>query len=124
MFDGDLGKCAVKGPVSAQPLVGDDGQRILVTGGTWVRLNLFGGHVGDGADGFLCELSACTLRDHGDAEVAEQNFPVAPQQHILRLDVAMDDFLVVRVLQRARDLVDILYDGFNTKSFSTPVKLA
>jgi len=40
----------------------------------------------------------------GDAEVGHLRLAVAVQQHVLRLDVAVDQAVVVREAERARDL--------------------
>ena len=39
------------------------------------------------------------MGDGGDAKIREQHFLVLPDQHILRLDIAMDKLLVMRILQ-------------------------
>ncbi len=45
-----------------------------------------------------------------DAEIAEQNLVFAPQEQILRFDVAMDKPLLMRVVQRRGYLLHISDD--------------
>ena len=70
---GDFEKRAMKGALARQPLVDDYTQRVLVAGGAWVPLELFGGHIRGGASHALRLLVARTLRHRGDAKVAEQD---------------------------------------------------
>ncbi len=51
------------------------------------------------------------LERDGDAKIAEQDLVAAPQQHVFRLDVAVDELLVVGVLQGFSDLLHIGGDG-------------
>ncbi len=46
------------------------------------------------------------MSDGGNAKIREQHFLSATQQHILRLDIAMDEFLLVGVLQGLGYLLD------------------
>lgn len=70
MFDGDFGVCSLKWAIAGQPFVYHDAQRILVAGGTRVRLYLFGGHVGDGTRDILGILVRTALRGQRDAKIA------------------------------------------------------
>src|SRR5258706_5430482 len=114
MFNGDLGKRAVKGAIPAEPFIDDDAKGVLIASRAGMRLHLFWGHVGNGSSGVLltAPLHRAVTRPEGlvydcDAEVAEQNLVIASQQHVLRLDVAMDQFLVMGILQGGRDLLDV-----------------
>ncbi len=77
----------------------------------WVELlhaDLLGRHVGRRADaGHLRGLEALALLE-GGAEVAHLGLAVLRQQDVPRLDVAVDDAVVVRVLERADALEDDL----------------
>ena len=42
-----------------------------------------------------------------NAKIGEQNFIVGSQEHILRLDISMDQFLVMCILQSRSNLHDI-----------------
>ena len=56
-------------------------------------------------------LIARTLGDDGGAEVTEQDLVMPPQQHILGFDVAMDELLVVGILQGIGYLLNVGDDG-------------
>src|SRR5260370_23992292 len=123
MFNGDLGKRAVRGAIPAEPFIDDDAKGVLIASRAGMRMHLFWGHVGNGSGGVLLTALLhravthirATTRVAGpeglvydcDAEVAEQNLVIASQQHVLRLDVAMDQFLVMGILQGGRDLLDV-----------------
>src|SRR5579872_6321545 len=98
MLRTQLGEGTVKWCVAAQPFVGYDGESILVAGGPWHTINLFGRHVDDSTHNILRILIQRALRDKRDAKVAEQNVIVAPDQHIFRLDVAVYQSFIMRML--------------------------
>ena len=52
---------------------------------------------------------------HRPAKVCYLQLPVGPQQQVLRLDVPVDDFLSVAVVQCIRQLHDVLekQNGFD-----------
>src|SRR5258708_17110642 len=122
MFNGDLGKRAVKGAIPAEPFIDDDAKGVLIASRAGMRLHLFWGHVGNGSGGVLLtallhravtHIRATTrvagpegLVSDCDAEVAEQNLVIASQPHVLPLDVAMDHVLVMCILQGASDSLD------------------
>ena len=111
MLDGDFAIGALKGTLPTQPFVHHNAKCILIARRTRLALNLFWGHVGDGACHVLGALVARTLGDGGDAEVAEQDLVTPPQQHILWLNIAMDELLIVGILQGFGDLLDIADNG-------------
>src|SRR6266700_941812 len=74
-----------------------------------MSLDLLWGHVSQGTRGPLC---VCTERggavsDGGYAKIREQHLLVLPDQYILRLDIAMDKFLFMRILQGCCHLLHI-----------------
>ena len=71
-------------------------------------LNLLRGHIGNRAGHLLRHLGQRALRDHRDAEIAEQDLLASSKQQVFRFNVAVDNFLVMRILQSGRDLPDIL----------------
>ncbi len=102
-----LGHHALKRALAAEPLVDHHAQRILIAGRARVRLNLLRRHIGHRADHLLRVLVARTLRDNRDAKIREQ-YRVAPiQQHILRLDVAVNQLVFVGILKGIRHLPHI-----------------
>src|SRR6266571_1191303 len=98
MLDRYFSKGAMEGTVSGQPFIDNDCQRILVAGRTRMRLDLFRGHIGDGASHILCILVAGTLSDNGNTEVAEQDLTTLAKQHVLWLDVPVNQLLVMGIL--------------------------
>src|SRR6266699_6040073 len=72
-----------------------------------LALELLGGHVGYGSAHLLDTTRARTLGNQDKAEITEQDLAAAPQQHILRLDVAVNELAVMCVLQGRRSLLDV-----------------
>src|SRR5712692_6263174 len=60
----------------------------------------------------------------GQAEVTKQDLIVWSQQHVLRLDIAMDQSLVMGILQRCRNLGDVRDDYVQGQACSSRVALA
>ena len=54
-----------------------------------------------------CALRLCALGHDRDAKIAEKYLLVLPDQHVLWLDVAVDETGVVGVLQPGCDLLDV-----------------
>ena len=115
MLAGYLAEGAVEGTLSGEPFVDDDAQRVLIAGLARLAPQLFGGHVVSRAAQLLQALLARALRDEGEAKIAQQDVVAPPQQHVIRLDIAMDKLLIVRVLQAVRNLLDVGNDGFERK---------
>ena len=68
---------------------------------------LLGADVIHGADGLLRRGERRIVRQFGDAEIRDLDFPVFLQNDILGLDVAMNHALTVRMLERAENLADV-----------------
>ena len=89
----------MKGTVSTQPFIGDDSQCILVT--SWARLALelalepcrLLSQSPLGCSG-KCEPGAT----ESNTKVTEQDFVLFSYEHILRLDVAVNHLLIMRML--------------------------
>jgi hypothetical protein len=52
-----------------------------------------------------------SLRDDRDTEITEEKLVLRPQQHIVWLDIPVDQILIVNILQRSSDLLDIRDNG-------------
>src|SRR5439155_21344720 len=92
-------------------------QGILVTGRTRMSLDLRGGHVSQGTRGPLCARTerGGAVSDGGYTKIREQHLLVLPDQYILRLDIAMDKLLFMRILQGCCHLLhkgDDLREGY------------
>src|SRR5215471_17559772 len=98
MFESHLEKRgSFKRTLSGQPFVGNDSERVLITCLTRFALNLLWGNVAAGASHFLGDKGERTTSHDGKAKITQQDFVVSPEQHIIRLDVPMDQFLVVGI---------------------------
>jgi hypothetical protein len=98
MLAGNLGERPLKRATACQPFVDHDAQRILITDRARFALDLLRSHIGDRANDILGKLVARTLGHRGNAKVADQNLVVGSQQHVLRLDISMDQFLAMGVV--------------------------
>src|ERR1700730_15771006 len=109
MLNGNLGKRPLKGAFARQPFVNDDSQGVLIAGWLRVTLELLGRHVGYRANDIPRQLAAriLGLGHRGNTEIAEQDLVIASQQHILWLNIAMDHFLIMSILQGIGHLFDV-----------------
>src|SRR6266853_1873165 len=106
---GDLIKRAPKRRLTAEPFVNDHAESILVTGWAWLALNLFRSQVEYGSRHrfrhLLCASDERLRCEHGQAEVTEQHLITGTQQHILWLDITVDQVLVMGKLQGGSHLL-------------------
>ena len=113
---------------TGEPLVDDDSQSILVAGRNSLASYLFRSHIGDGARRVrrsqVCQLDAHTLGHDGDAKIAEQDLLLAAQQEVFRLDITMDELLVVSILQGGGNLLHIRNENFDRHLCPTWMMLA
>ena len=71
-------------------------------------MNLFRGGIGQGASKLPGRaVPTGTLLYHTDAKIGQQDLPMAAQQQILWFDVPVHHLLVVSILQRLGNLLDI-----------------
>src|SRR5712692_2617260 len=133
MFDSNFRKRAVEGAISREPFIDDNTQGVLIAGRAWMRLDLFGCHVGNSSSRILNMLNmlnmlgiqgAGILGQDGYTKVAQQYLMIASEQHILRLDVAVNQLFIMGILQGVRYLLDIGDDDFHGKPRSPGVVLA
>ena len=110
---------ALKGRMSREPFIGDDAQRILIAGGFGVPLDLFGGHIVDGPFGQVMVVWSQGTRRRSDAEVADHELLIVVKQYIFWFQVAMNDLLIVRVLQRGRYLTHVASHLFGREQYSS-----
>src|SRR5438876_5714644 len=100
-----------KRSIPAQPLIDHHGQAILIAGRTWFTCELLRRHVDDRPSRLLDRLGGCALGNDGNAKFGEQDLTVTPQQHILRPDIAMDQFLLMDRVQGLSHLPDVGDNG-------------
>src|SRR5206468_4058684 len=90
-----------EGSLPREQLVEDGAQRVDVGGGADVlvaSLGLLGGHVGRGAEDLAGVVEAVVVQLLGQAEVGDHRQAVGGQQHVGRLQVAVDDAAGVGVV--------------------------
>src|SRR5262245_49677971 len=121
-----LAKRPLERSISTQPLVDDDAQRILVGGVTRFASKLLRSHVGYSSLYFMCAfiLGECILGYLYNAKVAQQDFITPPEQHILRLHIAMNELLAMGILQGIGDLLDILHYSLQRNWSASKMALA
>src|SRR6266567_4114358 len=92
---------SLEGTLPTQPFIGDDPQRILITG--WARhaLKLFGSHIMDRPTNiFVVTERLSAMRHRGNAEISQHNPIISTQKHVLWLHISMDNLPVVSILER------------------------
>jgi hypothetical protein len=62
--------------------------------------------------------------EHGEAKVTQQHLEVGVEQHILRLDIAVQEPLVMGVLQGGSHLLDIGHDCLERQTGAWGMPLA
>src|SRR2546430_1837485 len=88
---------------ATKPFIDGNAQCILIAGLTWPTLKQFWGHIRSRPDYLLLSanmMGGCTrqlMHRHGQAKVAEHQNTVLSQQHILRLDITMDNIAVMGI---------------------------
>ena len=109
MLGGDLKGSPTKRWYATQPLVDHRAQRVLVTGWLGLPLQLLGSQVERGSCDLLRQsLGAVGLRTGSQCrqtKVTEQNLIPGAKQHISRLDITVDEVLLMGVLQGRCDLL-------------------
>ncbi len=63
-----------------------------------MALDLLRGHVGQGASGLLGAERATAVRERRQPEIREQHLLLPTDQHVLRFDISVDEFLLVGIL--------------------------
>src|SRR2546426_11415956 len=92
---------------ATEPLVGNNGQGVLVTGKDGFPSNLFRSDIGDGSGHGLGTEKFGGRSQQGQPKVTEDQFLRRTQQHVFWLDVPVNDVLVMRILESGGDLLDV-----------------
>src|SRR5215831_20796675 len=125
MLRGDCKKGSPgKGALAAQPLIDHHCQRVLVTGQAWVAPNLLRRNIANRADNLLSGNRECPWGHNSYAKIRKQHLVASAEQHILRLDIAMNHLAFMGVLQGCCNLIDILHYSKQGESCSFGMALA
>src|SRR5579859_370884 len=116
MLHGYFNSSPIEGTRATYPFISDDSQGVLVAGKAWLAQDLFGGHVGDGTRAILRVEGTRAMGDGDDAEVAEPDLPVGTGQDVVRLDIAVDQFEIMCMLQRFGNLPHVGNDGIKRQA--------
>ena len=110
MLHRDLDRRLVVGCLAGEKLVKDDPDRVKI-GARIDRgaARLLGGEVLRGADD-RADLGHLARACPGDAEVGDLDASLLVHEHVVRLDVAVDDAVPVRKAERGQDLAAVV-DG-------------
>src|SRR5215471_8404164 len=92
---------------ATKPLIDDNSQAILIAGRTRLPPELLRGHVGNGSNRLLGLLGTRALGNDSNVKFGEQDLMGTAEQHVLRFDIAMDQFLLMDVVQSLSHLLDI-----------------
>src|SRR6266568_1438352 len=103
---------------AAEPFVHHHAQGILIAGGPSLLLNLLRGHVDGGAASLLLFPGFCTVSKGCNAKITQQDVVIWPQQNVLRLDIAMDALVIMRILQGPSYLIRIDHYGVQGQACS------
>src|SRR6266700_7446704 len=122
MLGHDFKSRPLKGADAADPFIDDNPERILVTGLTRLAQQLLRCGVGESASHFLRRERAGMGKSQNEAKITEPDLVVAPQQQVLRLEIAMNELGIVCILQGRSDLLDVVDNGAegNTCPFWIP----
>src|SRR6266545_313537 len=107
---------------ATEPFIDDYSQRVLITRRTGIASQLLRSHIGDRPSHVL--LLRRAVRDNRKAEIAEQNMLALSHQHIFWLDISMDHFSLVCIVQRTRHLFEVGQDRFGRENGSPGMCLA
>src|SRR5713226_1164695 len=106
-------------PFARQPFVGDDGQGVLIAAALRLPLQLFGRGIYHGpfeVGGVRGAAAVHAVGEHSNAKIAEPDLFFWSQQHVVRLDVSMDEHLIMDILQRAGHLFDVGDDALERQA--------
>src|SRR5436305_5554414 len=112
-----------KGWFTAQPLIDNDGEGILIASVNSSLLNLFGGHIGRCANNLLLRQRFGAVSHEGNAKVAHLHTSILRHQKIGGLDITMNDALIVGILQCCCDLAYVGHDGWQWECCATWMQL-
>src|SRR5579884_3605053 len=115
MLHGHFNEGTVKWELAREPLVDHNSQSILVTLRVWSAQELLRSQIRGGSSHLLWQFERTVgmgVRcEDGKAKVTEQDVIVRTEQHVLGFDIAVDESVIVGVLQGGSYLIDIANNG-------------
>ena len=97
---------------ASQQFVDADGQRVLIGVAPGIALPLLRRHIGSRSRHFAQRGVCLHAKIKSGAKIREQYLPVAPDQQISRLDILVDQPVVMHVVERGCRLLEIRYQLF------------
>src|SRR5579872_4861391 len=107
MLGKDFGVRAFEWTSTAEPFVDDNPEGILIAGKTCLSLNLFWSHVGNRAKWNLRAHGRGAMGSSNDAKITEQDIVALSDKHIFRLDIAVNELVIVGILQSLSNLMNV-----------------
>jgi hypothetical protein len=113
VLEADLQASSLKKRLPAKPLIDHRSQGILVARPQRATTYLLRSHVIGRTFQLVCleMLVAYSRRGKSDAEITKPDLAPWSKQHVLGLDITVDQPVIVYILQPARDLQDDGQDG-------------
>src|SRR5258708_2391502 len=105
------GIALAKRRLATEPFIDHDPKSILIAGLLRFASALLGSHIIGCSSCVIgtSERGPSSPREHGNPKVAQSQFSLPTNQHIVRLDVAMDHVLAMGILQCLGNLLYILH---------------
>src|SRR5260370_6629632 len=107
MLAGNLYKSSSKWERASEPIIDHDGQRVLIAGLMRPSSKLLWRGIRGCSCIPLCVLLTGALSDHRNPKIGHQHAPIFPQENIPWLDVAVDAFMGMSIVQCLHNLLDI-----------------
>src|SRR5260370_8363424 len=107
---------SLKRRLATEPFIRHDRERVLIARRAGLTLDMLRSHVRRCASEIERLQRRGVVSGHRDAKVTEQHLVIAAQQHILRLDIAVDQFCAMGMLERSEEHTSELQSHLNLVS--------
>src|SRR5260221_7108790 len=106
----DLPLFSFERPLPTKPFIGDHRKCILVTGERGLSSQLFWCRIRYRARHFLCAQQFRRWSQQCETKITKQNLLLGAKQNIFRLDITMNNVVVMSVLEGLCYLLNICYN--------------
>src|SRR5690242_12945998 len=106
MFVRNLFKSTAERPGAAEQFMDEDGEGVLIAGAQRTPFELFRSRVYHRTLK-IDDIRYKAIGNRGGAEVVEDDLVLAGEQHVLRLDIAVNYLVLVNILQGFGDLARV-----------------